>query len=301
MTGTKLKVTVLYDLWEEEPVAVEEEVPAPRKRKGQKKRKTKPVKHDREEIFEALEKLGHEPSYYVLDGRPQSLVGLAKCGAESVLAGGVDVAADVEAVLGDVVAGETAGDLLLGFQGPDSALADIVRGPDSGVRGEPEHVALAALAEFQQLAAGLLLHGVLRAGDAGDAGQPGQHRVPELLLQRSGDLRGDEGKLLLAGLVPGVDEAAQRPRRLHGPDGTGVGLGAVLVVAEQVLEACLVPGEVLPGLAEVVPVPVRDHHAREIREDPGLPHRVQAAGAQVEGGVQLGERAVDVLLLPGRT
>src|ERR1035441_9826762 len=54
-------------------------------------------------------------------------------GAESVLAGGVDVAADVEAVLGDVVAGEAAGDLLLGFQGPDSALADIVRGPDSGV------------------------------------------------------------------------------------------------------------------------------------------------------------------------
>src|ERR1035441_7656405 len=140
-------------------------------------------------------------------------------GAESVLAGGVDVAADVEAVLGDVVAGEAAGDLLLGFQGPDSALADIVRGPDSGVRGEPEHVALAALAEFQQLAAGLLLHGVLRAGDAGDAGQPGQHRVPELLLQRSGDLGGDEGKLLLAGLVPGVDEAAQRPLRLHGPDG----------------------------------------------------------------------------------
>src|ERR1035441_10331311 len=57
-----------------------------------------------------------------------------------------------------------------------------------------------------------------------------------------------------------------------GPDGTGVGLGAVLVVAEQVLEACLVPGEVLPGLAEVVPVPVRNHHAREIWEDPGLPN-----------------------------
>ena len=27
MTGTKLKVTVLYDLWEEEPAEVEEEVP----------------------------------------------------------------------------------------------------------------------------------------------------------------------------------------------------------------------------------------------------------------------------------
>src|SRR5260370_11523523 len=84
MTGTKLKVTVLYDLWEEEPAEVQEEVPAPRKRKGQKKRKKKPVKHDREEIFEALEKLGHEPSYYVLDGRSQSLLGLAKCGADLI-------------------------------------------------------------------------------------------------------------------------------------------------------------------------------------------------------------------------
>ncbi|HZD75686.1 MAG TPA: D-alanine--D-alanine ligase [Acidobacteriaceae bacterium] len=84
MTGGKLKVTVLYDLWEEEPAEVPEEAPAPRKRKGPKKRKKKPVKHDREEIFEALEKLGHEPSYYVLDGRPQSLVGLAKCGADLI-------------------------------------------------------------------------------------------------------------------------------------------------------------------------------------------------------------------------
>ncbi len=84
MTGTNLKVTVLYDLWEEEPAEVQEEAPPPRKRKGQKKRRKKPVKHDREEIFEALEKLGHEPSYYVLDGRTQSLFGLAKCGADLI-------------------------------------------------------------------------------------------------------------------------------------------------------------------------------------------------------------------------
>ncbi|MGB8030532.1 MAG: D-alanine--D-alanine ligase [Terracidiphilus sp.] len=84
MTGTKLKVTVLYDLWEEEPSEVQEEAPVPRKRKGQKKRKKRPVKQDREEIFEALEKLGHEPSYYVLDGRLQSLLGLAKCGADLI-------------------------------------------------------------------------------------------------------------------------------------------------------------------------------------------------------------------------
>ena len=84
MTGTKLKVTILYDLWEEEPAEAQEEAPVPRKRKGQKKRKKRPVKHDREEIFEALEKLGHEPSYYVLDGRLQSLLGLAKCGADLI-------------------------------------------------------------------------------------------------------------------------------------------------------------------------------------------------------------------------
>jgi D-alanine-D-alanine ligase len=80
-----LKITVLYDLWEEEePAEVQEEVPAPRKRKGQKERKKKPVKHDREEIFEALGKLGHEPSYHVLNGRSQSLLGLAKCGADLI-------------------------------------------------------------------------------------------------------------------------------------------------------------------------------------------------------------------------
>jgi D-alanine-D-alanine ligase len=55
MTGAKLKVTVLYDLFEEEPVEVQEEVPVPRRRKGKPKRKKMPVKHDREEFFEALE------------------------------------------------------------------------------------------------------------------------------------------------------------------------------------------------------------------------------------------------------
>ena len=43
-------------------------------------------------------------------------------GAEAVLAGGVEVAADIEPVLGDVVAGQAAGDLLLGLQGADAAL-----------------------------------------------------------------------------------------------------------------------------------------------------------------------------------
>lgn len=84
MAGSKLKVTILYDVWEDETAEVQAEAPPPRKRKGQKKRKKKEEKEDRQEIFEALEKLGHEPSYYVLDGRPQTLLGLAKCGTDLV-------------------------------------------------------------------------------------------------------------------------------------------------------------------------------------------------------------------------
>jgi D-alanine-D-alanine ligase len=74
--GDKLKVAVLYDVWaEEETPDSEKAAESGRKRK---------VKEDREEIFEALTKLEHEPSYYVLDGRPQSLHGLAKCGADLI-------------------------------------------------------------------------------------------------------------------------------------------------------------------------------------------------------------------------
>jgi hypothetical protein len=43
-----------------------------------------------------------------------------------VLAGGVDVAADVQAVLGGVFAGEAAGDFLLGLERADAALAEVV-------------------------------------------------------------------------------------------------------------------------------------------------------------------------------
>src|ERR1700691_4459349 len=87
MTSAKLKVAVLYDVWEDETAAAEvvaeEKTPA-RKPKPKQKRKPRTEKEDREEIFEALEKLGHEPFYQVLDGRPQCLTALAKCDADLV-------------------------------------------------------------------------------------------------------------------------------------------------------------------------------------------------------------------------
>src|SRR5690349_22047027 len=72
----KLKIAVLYDAWgEEETPDSEKAAESGRKRKE---------KEDREEIFDALTKLGHEPFYQVLDGRQQSLQALAKCGADLV-------------------------------------------------------------------------------------------------------------------------------------------------------------------------------------------------------------------------
>jgi D-alanine-D-alanine ligase len=81
MSSTKLKVAVLYDVWEEQEPPPE---PPPEKPVRGKRRKKKREKADREEIFEALGKLGHEPFYQVLDGAEKSLVALAKCDADLV-------------------------------------------------------------------------------------------------------------------------------------------------------------------------------------------------------------------------
>jgi len=81
MSSTKLKVAVLYDVWEESEPPPE---PPPEKPARGKRRKKKREKADREEIFEALGKLGHEPFYQVLDGAEKTLVALAKCDADLV-------------------------------------------------------------------------------------------------------------------------------------------------------------------------------------------------------------------------
>ena len=76
MSREKLKIAVLYDVFEETP----EPAPPPEKPskvRGKIPRKKKKEKHDREEIFEALVKLGHEVVYQVVDGRDQSLIALA--------------------------------------------------------------------------------------------------------------------------------------------------------------------------------------------------------------------------------
>ncbi len=75
MTAGKLKVAVLYDVWGEEDAAPS----APRR-----SRRRKRDKPDHEEIFEALEKLGHEPFYQLLDGRNASLCALAKMEADVI-------------------------------------------------------------------------------------------------------------------------------------------------------------------------------------------------------------------------
>jgi D-alanine-D-alanine ligase len=82
MIGAKLKIAVLYDSLEDEVLSPE---PLPEKsRKQNPPAKPRREKEDREEIFEALTKLGHQPFYHVLDGRQQSLNALTRCGADLV-------------------------------------------------------------------------------------------------------------------------------------------------------------------------------------------------------------------------
>lgn len=82
MSREKLKIAVLYDVFEEEPEPPAPPPEKPAKKRGKPKRAKKREKHDREEIFEALGKLGHEPIYQVVDGRDQSLIALARADAD---------------------------------------------------------------------------------------------------------------------------------------------------------------------------------------------------------------------------
>jgi len=82
MAREKLRVAVLYDVFEEEPTPPPPPPEKAAKTKGRTPRKKKKEKHDREEIFEALTKLGHEPVYQVVDGRDQSLIALARADAD---------------------------------------------------------------------------------------------------------------------------------------------------------------------------------------------------------------------------
>jgi D-alanine-D-alanine ligase len=85
MIGAKLKIALLYDLWNEDPAAAAAKEETDARRKPHKKvKKAKKEKTDREEIFDALQKLGHEPSFFELDGRPQSLHSLSRCDADLI-------------------------------------------------------------------------------------------------------------------------------------------------------------------------------------------------------------------------
>jgi D-alanine-D-alanine ligase len=84
----KLKIAILYESSTDNPVAVlGAPVEAPRARHKAKRpspRKIKRVpKVAREQVFDALQKLGHQPFFYSLEGE-ESLLGLARCPADLV-------------------------------------------------------------------------------------------------------------------------------------------------------------------------------------------------------------------------
>ena len=71
-----MKIGILYEVWGET-----EEYPGAKDTDDDDttvRRRRKRPKLDREEVFQALTKLGHEPSYIELDGRDATLFALAK-------------------------------------------------------------------------------------------------------------------------------------------------------------------------------------------------------------------------------
>jgi D-alanine-D-alanine ligase len=82
MAKENYKVVILYDAWEEEEPEPEPEPEKPSARK--RRRRKKKEKPDREEIFQALTKLGYEPTYMVLDGRIQSLAAVGRANGDLI-------------------------------------------------------------------------------------------------------------------------------------------------------------------------------------------------------------------------
>ena len=68
-----MKIGVLYERWHET-----EEYPGQNMEEAGTGRKRKRPKLDREEVFAALTKCGHEPVYIELDGENQTLFGIAR-------------------------------------------------------------------------------------------------------------------------------------------------------------------------------------------------------------------------------
>jgi D-alanine-D-alanine ligase len=73
-----LKIAILYEVYEDDPP------PQPRKKTASKRKKRRSEMPDREQIFDALLKLGHEPFYHGLDGRTQTLFAVSKTDADLV-------------------------------------------------------------------------------------------------------------------------------------------------------------------------------------------------------------------------
>jgi D-alanine-D-alanine ligase len=71
MGDPPLKIGILYDAWHEDAEGAESPPPSP------KPSRKRTEKSDREEIFDALKRRGHAPSYLCLDGRRRSLKALA--------------------------------------------------------------------------------------------------------------------------------------------------------------------------------------------------------------------------------
>ena len=184
-----------------------------------------------------------------------------------------------------------AGDLLLGFRGPQVAFGLVAGRGDGGVGQEPQHVGFAVAQAFQQRPGGGLL--ALRAGDAADPGQPDGDAVAEQLQVLRGHLGGNGSipwpRAMLAAWMRARRASAVWPGQIA----STVQLGGVFKIAEQVLAAQLVADPV-EGVVVLVPV-VHDDGAVQVAVDEVL-EGGQVPVAEEVIGEQARARDLQVLL-----
>ena len=97
--------------------------------------------------------------------------------------------------------------------------------------GEAQDVALAVAQDLQQQS-GLALAGA--GAVAGGVGQPDRSSVAQPAQQPLADVGGDRDVAARAGEVGVVDQFAQRPGDLRGPDRVGIDLGGIVKITQQV-------------------------------------------------------------------
>ena len=151
------------------------------------------------------------------------------------------------------------------FAGSQVSFGLVGGGRDAQVGGEAQDVVLAVAQVFQEPLAGVAVVHAEAAGAGGQVGQAGGDAVAVGGDQGSADAGRDGGQVLVRGRGRRRGSGRRRGGDLGRPGGTGVALGGVFEVAQQVSAAQLVDQRAERGVVIDV-VAVVDDYPGQVRQ-----------------------------------